>query len=45
MSLSEPLTQSPRRHLKAPAKRLVVYTIIERPGAEKSLWWRVGTPG
>jgi hypothetical protein len=28
---------------KSPSKRLVVYTIVERPGVEKSLWARVGS--
>lgn len=28
---------------KSPSRRLVVYTIVERPGAEKSFWARVGS--
>jgi len=27
---------------KSPSKRLVVYTIIDKPGGEKSIWARVG---
>jgi hypothetical protein len=42
MSLSEPLLK-PVETAKVPAKRLVVYTIIEKPGTDRSFWWRIGT--
>jgi hypothetical protein len=47
MSLSEPILRSPAKSpseaAKPAAKRLVVYTIIEKPGTDKSFWWRIGT--
>lgn len=43
MSLSEPLLRPPNETSKPPAKRLVVYTIIDKPGTDKSFWWRIGT--
>jgi hypothetical protein len=42
MSLSEPLLKSVAP-AKPPAKRLIVYTIIEKPGTDRSFWWRIGT--
>ncbi len=42
MSLSEPLLK-PVVPAKTPAKRLVVYTIIDKPGTDRSIWWRIGT--
>lgn len=42
MSLSEPLLKSVTP-AKSPAKRLVVYTIIDKPGTDRSFWWRIGT--
>jgi hypothetical protein len=45
MAHSEPLFKNPAESAPAkPAtKRLVVYTIIDRPGTDKSLWWRIGS--
>jgi hypothetical protein len=43
MSLSEPLVRTPTETAKPAAKRLVVYTIIDKPGTDKSFWWRIGT--
>lgn len=45
MSLSEPLFRNAPETAaaKPPAKRLVVYTIIDKPGTDKSFWWRIGT--
>jgi hypothetical protein len=46
MSLSEPLLRSATENgstAKPAAKRLVVYTIIDKPGTDKSFWWRIGT--
>jgi hypothetical protein len=28
---------------KSPSKRLAVYTIIDKPGIEKSIWTRIGS--
>jgi hypothetical protein len=28
---------------KSPSKRLVVYTIVDRPGTDKSFWARIGS--
>ncbi|MHB8417000.1 MAG: hypothetical protein ACYDCL_02920 [Myxococcales bacterium] len=42
MSASEPLLKNVSP-VKQPAKRLVVYTIIDKPGTDRSFWWRIGT--
>ena len=28
---------------KSPSKRLVVYTIVEKVGSDKSFWWKIGS--
>jgi len=43
MQLHELTTPATSDIQKSPSKRLVVYTIIDRPGAEKSFWARVGS--
>ena len=42
MPLRDPLQLNPTAP-KPAAKRLVVYTIIDKPGSDRSFWSRVGT--
>ncbi len=41
MAMRDPLLLNPQA--RAPTKRLVVYTIIDKPGTDKSFWQRIGS--
>ncbi|MHB1844361.1 MAG: hypothetical protein ACYCWW_05940 [Deltaproteobacteria bacterium] len=44
MAMRDPLLLNPQAsQARAPAKRLVVYTIIDKPGTDKSFWQRIGS--